>query len=62
MPDTSVTKKQVFEDIFDVLAGTQFVSHSDFIKRYEFEIDNDKGEIALRNADTQDIAITLTYH
>ena len=57
MPDTPVTKRQVFEDIFDVLAGTQFVSHS-----YEFEIYNDKGEIALRNADTQDIAITLTYH
>lgn len=62
MADTSDSKKQVFEDIFDVLANTQFVNREEFVNKYEFEIDNDKGEITLRDIDTNETVIVLTYH
>ena len=62
MADTSDSKKQVFEDIFDVLANTQFVNREEFVKKYEFEIDNNKGEITLNDIDTHETVIVLTYH
>lgn len=62
MADTSDSKKQVFEDIFDVLANTQFVNREEFVKKYEFEIDNNKGEITLHDIDTYETVIVLTYH